>query len=47
MAELDSFLVKGEGKIFKDFVNLIESKDTGLRSIPDIQKSYKKEWVRI
>lgn len=38
MAELDSFLVKGEGKIFKDFVNLIESKDTGLRSIPDIQK---------
>tara|TARA_E500000305_G_scaffold17033_1_gene12681 strand:+ start:15748 stop:18453 length:2706 start_codon:yes stop_codon:yes gene_type:complete len=37
MGKLDQFLSKGEGKIFKDFVELIESKDKGLRSIPAVQ----------
>ena len=34
--ELDVFLSKGEGFVFKNFVELIESKDTGLRSIKEI-----------
>ena len=35
-AELDQLLSTGEGKIFKDFVNLIENKDTGLRSVKSV-----------
>ena len=34
--ELDVFLSKGEGFVFKNFVELIESKDAGLRSIKEI-----------
>jgi hypothetical protein len=37
MGKLDRFLAKGEGKIFKDFVELVESKDKGLRSIPEVK----------
>ena len=44
MGELDTFLSKGEGKVFKDFVNLIESKETGLRSVPEVQKIVKERW---
>ena len=36
MGELDAFLAKGEGKIYKDFITLIESKDKGLRSISSL-----------
>ncbi|QDP60841.1 MAG: hypothetical protein Tp152DCM46671_23 [Prokaryotic dsDNA virus sp.] len=37
MGKLDRFLAKGEGKIFKDFVELVESPTKGLRSIPEVQ----------
>ena len=37
MGRLDRFLSEGEGRIFKSFVELIESKDKGLRSIPQVQ----------
>tara|TARA_R110000824_G_scaffold87475_1_gene215627 strand:+ start:15547 stop:18273 length:2727 start_codon:yes stop_codon:yes gene_type:complete len=37
-AELNKFLIEGEGKVFKNFIDLIESKENGLRSIPKIQE---------
>ena len=36
--KLDGFLSQGEGQVFKNFIELIENKDTGLRSIPEIEK---------
>ena len=41
IGELDQFTAKGEGKIFKDFINLIESKDTGLRSVEAVKEIIK------
>ena len=37
-AELNKILIEGEGKVFKNFIDLIESKENGLRSIPKIQE---------
>ena len=37
MGELDGLLAKGEGKVYKDFITLIESKDKGLRSISSLK----------
>ena len=36
MSELDTFLSKGEGKVYKRFIEYIENKESGLRSIPEI-----------
>lgn len=33
---LDKFLSEGEGKVFKNFIEKIESKTTGIRSLPEV-----------
>lgn len=37
-ARMDKFLNEGEGVVFKEFINLIESKTEGIRSIPEVEK---------
>ena len=42
--ELDQYVSKGEGQIYKEFIELIESKKKGLRSIPEIDKIVNDRW---